>query len=158
MEIRGIREEEYRYIVQWNKRKDADFLQQWAGPVVYEYPITVNQIANRVAEGNEIYVAVEQNQILGTFECIVDAKNHQGFLCRVLMDENRRGKGLGTKALQLLVEKVFSENPEMTQIELHVYCYNIGAIRCYEKVGFCITEQKESPNHKWDSYTMILKK
>ena len=148
MEVREIREEEYQYIVQWNKRKDADFLQQWAGPVVYEYPISVNQIANRVAEGGEIYVVLEQGKVIGSFECNTQPGNKQAFLCRVILDETKRGKGYGTKALQLLTEHVFLQNPHVTQIVLHVYTFNTGAIRCYEKAGFHITEEKTEKNRK----------
>lgn len=158
MEIREIREEEYQLIVQWNKRKDADFLQQWAGPFAYAYPISVNQIANRIEEGNDIYVIEENEKVIGSFEYNINEAKKQAFLSRVIMDEEERGKGLGTQALLLLAEKVFNENAKINKIVLHVYCYNAGAIRCYEKAGFQITELNEENDQKWNSYTMTLHK
>ncbi|MFA6730463.1 MAG: hypothetical protein WCR95_05665 [Eubacteriales bacterium] len=40
-------------IVQWNNKKTADFLNQWAGRG-YEYPITVKQITYRESAGLSI--------------------------------------------------------------------------------------------------------
>lgn len=158
MEIRVIREEEYHCIVQWNKRTDADFLQQWAGPVAYTYPISESQIASRIDEGNDIYVVVEDEQVIGSFEYNINEVKKQAFLSRVIFDSAKRGMGYGTRAMSLLTKDIFEKHDQMNKIILHVYCFNEGAIKCYQKAHFEIVEESVSQNPKWNSYTMVCKR
>lgn len=153
MNIRKITEEDYHYLIDWNKRKDQDFLQQWAGPFAYEYPINQMQIAARIDEGSNIFIVEEQGYVIGTFELDLNEGRKQAFLSRVLFDEQKQGNGLGTKSMLLMCEEVF-KNSKMNKIILHVYCYNTVAIHCYENAGFRVTGFNQSENQKWNSFTM----
>lgn len=157
MTIREITEDDFHFLVGWNKRKEADFLQQWAGPVAYEYPISQRQIAERIDEGSRIYIIEENAEVIGTFELDMNEGKKQAFLSRVLFDETKTGKGYGTKAMKCMQDMVF-QNPKMNKIILHVYCYNIAAIRCYEKSGFRTTAYHVAENAKWNSLTMECRK
>lgn len=153
MEIQYLSEENFHYLVDWNKRTNPDFLQQWAGPYAYSYPICENQIAARIADGIQIYMVKEKEQIIGTFELDLNFGKKQAFLSRVLFAESSRGQGFGTRALKLMADELFSKY-SISKIILHVYCFNTEAVRCYEKAGFQITATQTDTNPKWNSYTM----
>lgn len=157
MEIKEIQEQDYHYLVDWNKRKNQDFLQQWAGPIAYFYPISERQIAARIDDGAHIYIVQQDEKVIGSFELDINLGKKQAFLSRVLFDEVIHGQGLGTKALSLMANNVFEKYP-IHKIILHVYCFNTGAIRCYQKVGFRITATNETEDGKWNSYTMECQK
>lgn len=53
------------------------------------------------------------------------------FLC----DPNDLGRGLGTRMVEALVRRVFSD-PAVTRIQTDPAPDNVRAIRCYEKAGF----------------------
>lgn len=157
MNIEEIQEFEYHYLIDWNKRKDKNFLQQWAGPYAYEYPISERQIAMRIDEGAHIYMVKTEEETIGSFELDMNLAKKQAFLSRVLFNEKQCGKGYGTQALSFVAKELFEKYP-IHKIILHVYCFNLSAIKCYEKVGFHVTEMNEAPDEKWNSYTMECRK
>ena len=135
-------------IISWNTGKDADFLTQWSGKG-YQYPITVEQITARLAADNadyEIYGIKLDDDLIGTIELMrIDIKAKRGSIGRYLLYPAIAGKGYGSLALKLFVEKVFSETPINT-LDLTVFDFNKPAIRCYEKTGFVKTTQSTRPN------------
>jgi RimJ/RimL family protein N-acetyltransferase len=52
-----------------------------------------------------------------------------------LADEDRLGKGLGTRMIAAFVEQLLAD-PKVTRIQVDPAPTNARAIRCYEKVGF----------------------
>ena len=164
-----LEEDDYSKIVEWNQNKDADFLFQWAGPG-YIYPINEKQIAQRIetrAKKDEadtyIYkITDENNKMLGTIELDnLNKEKRTATVARFLIDENLRGRGLGKKALRLLVEKAF-KNFDISEMDLRVLEFNTRAIRCYEKVGFektnFVSNSKQTLNGNWwGTYDMKIK-
>ncbi|WP_428979733.1 GNAT family N-acetyltransferase [Flagellimonas halotolerans] len=70
---------------------------------------------------------------------------------------NEGAKGLGTALMNILVDFVCRElNKE--KIILNVFSWNIGAIKCYEKVGFVQTnkpiEVMKVGNEEWEIMEM----
>ncbi|MFB3389979.1 GNAT family N-acetyltransferase [Flavobacterium sp. LAR06] len=53
------------------------------------------------------------------------------------------------------------ENRKERNIELNVFDFNVGAIKCYEKVGFSINPDKilirEVDGETWTALNMVLK-
>ena len=66
-------------------------------------------------------------------------------------------EGLAHRALSALCEKVFAET-ELERLSLRVYCFNLPAIRCYERLGFLVTEYFEEADSHWNNYAMERKK
>jgi RimJ/RimL family protein N-acetyltransferase len=65
----------------------------------------------------------------------VDRENGSAELAIVISDKSLQGQGHGTDALNCLVDFGFGEL-RLERIYLHVFDYNLRAIRSYEKAGF----------------------
>ena len=148
------------YIVAWNNGKDVDFLMQWAGRG-YRYPLTAEQITERlVSSGGKDYriFGIWMNEsIIGTIELSkIDIIAKRAVIGHFLIDPAQTGKGHGTEALQLLVNKVFAEMP-LNTLELTVFEFNKPAIRCYEKAGFIRNNEVERPNG-WIAINMEIRR
>lgn len=139
--------EDYKNIVKWNKGKSQDFLYQWAGPW-YKFPITEIQLAERFQNKanrfeSDVFVfkivMSESNEMIGTIELFkIDRENKTATAGKFLIDENKRGLGIGKLALEQLVKIGFNEL-RLNTIKLNVFDFNVRAIRCYESVGFVKT-------------------
>jgi RimJ/RimL family protein N-acetyltransferase/sugar phosphate isomerase/epimerase len=161
---------DYSTIVQWNEGRDADFLYQWAGPG-YDFPITETKIEQRISNGANsagadtyIYKIVSRstNEMIGTIELFrINKEMNTATIGRFLINEQLRGKGLGKYALKLLVDKGFKEF-DLKEINLRVFDFNEGAIKCYEKVGFVKSSFKENIRQTdqgfWGVYEMKIKR
>ena len=124
-----------KYLVAWNRGKDADFLIQWAGRG-YRYPITEEQITASPAADYKIYGIKLDGNLIGTIELMeIDLIANRAKIGRFLLAPDKTGNGYGTKALRLLAEGVFKEMP-INRLELTVFDFNKAAVRCYEKAGF----------------------
>ena len=75
----------------------------------------------------------------------------------MLFAEEARGKGYGAEALKALSRMAFEEMG-LVSLSLRVFCFNLSAIRCYEKVGFRMAEYFEEKDPHWNNYSMELKK
>ena len=70
-----------------------------------------------------------------------------------------RGKGLCSPIVDQLLQIVFQQLNQ-SRVELNVFDWNAGAIRCYEKAGFVINPNKKlerTVNGKtWIALNLIL--
>ena len=104
MEIQRINEDNIKNIVNWCEGKDADFLTQWAGRG-YKYPITEEQIKDRLAGGAEIYEANLDGRMVGTIEIITrDEEAETALVGRFVLNPALVGQGLGTQILETFME------------------------------------------------------
>ena len=170
IELALLEVHDYRTIVEWNKGRDADFLYQWAGPG-YEFPITEAKIAQRITNGanskgadTNIYKIVSRstNEMIGTIELFrINREKNTATIGRFLINEKFRGRGLGKYALKILVDKGFKEFG-LKELNLRVFDFNEGAIKCYEKVGFTKSDYKENVRQtnqgSWGVYEMKIKR
>lgn len=157
--IRTAAEKDYEAIVSWNKDRDEAYLFQWAGFTAYKHPLTEAQIsAQAKKDGVHLYMVCEKDTPIGTIElCDIDETAKTGRICRVLFSEEARGKGYGEAAMREILRIAFEEMG-LDSLSLRVFCYNVNAIRCYEKVGFRVAEYFEEKNPRWNNYSMELKK
>lgn len=157
--IRPATETDYAAILRWNANQDEAYLFQWAGFTAYQHPLTAEQLSRQAEkEGVTIFMIFENETPVGTAElCDIDEAAKTGRICRVLFAEEARGKGHGTEALKALCRIAFEEMG-LVSLSLRVYCFNVSAIRCYEKVGFRIAEYFEEKEPHWNNYSMELKK
>lgn len=91
---------------------------------------------SRKGEYNFSIVDLETNLLLGScgFNRL-DSSRRTGTVGIFIGEKNNRSKGIGTEALKLLLEFGF-DYLNLHNIDLTVYSFNTGALKCYEKVGF----------------------
>lgn len=133
------------FIIKCNEGKNENFLHQWAGPS-YSFPITIEQIEKRLIDSiyTKFFTAVFDDEIIGTVELgFINYKKRECKICRFLIGEKYRNKGYGTEISKFLTNYAFNEL-DMKKVLLHVSSMNISAIKCYEKVGFTVIEEKNT--------------
>ena len=157
-EIKPITEKDYQIIVNWNNGKDKNYLNLWAGPNVYHYPITIEQIKKHDKNVNsKIFMILYQNNPIGSVELDkIDYENLSSHVSRYIICDEHMNKGYGTMALKKLIEMSFSEM-KLNILTLSVFCFNVGAIRCYEKAGFLVKKFNKVEDQDWNSYIMEIK-
>jgi len=155
IEIKRITENEFQNLVDWNNEKDEDYLFQWAGSKIYKYPITTEQIKMRVqAENVQIFIIFSNGEAVGSIE-LLKIDQSWANVGRFIIRDEVKSKGIGTLALKKISDIAFNEM-NLTKLTLGVFCYNVSAIRCYEKCGFLVKEYHEREDAKWNAYTMEL--
>ena len=155
IQLKYITENEFQYLVDWNNEKDEEYLFQWAGPQIYKYPITTEQIKMRTqAENVQIFVILSNGKAVGSIE-LVKLNQSLANVGRFIIREDEKSKGIGTFALKKIAEMAFTEM-NLSKLILGVFCYNVSAIRCYEKCGFLVKEYRKSENANMGAYTMEL--
>ena len=129
---------DYERLIGWVESKQI--LQQWASPV-FDFPITREQlITANVKRGDQrlIYKGVLDDEVVAHGEIgFIDEVNQSARLCKILINPERRGEGLGTLWIKTLVDIGFVEL-KLNRIELNVYEHNQSAIACYQKAGLTI--------------------
>lgn len=128
----------YRYI-----NEDVD--QQW-----YDHYLR--------ARGNSVRCAIvdERNEILGLISLLdINSINRSAELHIMIGGAENRGKGVGTFAVNAMVEHAFL-NLNLRRIELGVLETNLTAIHLYEKVGFVQEGIKRQSNYKNGNYINMI--
>lgn len=157
LKLEPLKTNDCEEIVAWNEGMDKDFLYRWAGHKVYTYPITAEQIISRLSENDAIVLKIlYEDKIIGTIELSqIDRQNSKARICRFIVKEDYRGRGLGPKVLNEAMGYAYREW-DICSFSLGVFINNTSAIRCYEKAGFSIDSHYESPEgSKWNAYNMI---
>lgn len=67
------------------------------------------------------------------------------FLYDIAIDEEQRGHGYGSDALEALAETARVRG--LGRIVLHVFEHNAGAIRLYERLGYQTVSQRDGSRH-----------
>lgn len=138
---RGLMPGEMPTLLAWANAGGAAFLKRFAGPK-WHYPLTREQLAPEIDTIHSIYVD-------GVFAGILQqvARHERSVhLGRFLIDPNRRGQGLGPRALMRMCRELFEET-DIDAVSLNVYLDNAPARRCYEKCGFRVTQVNPEWNH-----------
>lgn len=168
--LKEMTKSDFPMIVDWVRSTNRDFLYQWAGSS-YEYPLTVEQMEHQYSRGINtpesgaylfLIVDLDTDEILGTVQLGKwDRILKEAVVGRFLIHKSAdRGKGIGTKALERIVEFGFNELG-LVRIKLYVFHFNVQAIRCYEKAGFVRGKvlkdvYRDTKGESWDRIEMTL--
>ena len=139
---KGLQLENAQVICRWSNALGESFQKQWMGPKI-SYPLIVQSLQKM--EG--IFSIFAEEEFVGVIQKIkLEDKNlHVG---RFLIAPHRQGKGLGRKAFQYFLQKMF-ENEEIESISLTVFESNPIAKKLYQKEGFEIVQMVEVPIRKY---------
>lgn len=156
IQLKSFNIEDGKYLVKWISSELE--LVQFAGPF-FTFPINKEQLEHYLSDPNRIVFRVESesNQAIGMAEISIE-DNNVVKLARILIGEkSMRGKGAGTELINKLVEYSFSKL-KAKKVILNVYSWNIGAIKCYQKVGFSQTDKPieyvRLGNEVWETIEM----
>lgn len=139
---KGLQLENAQVICRWSNALGESFQKQWMGPKI-SYPLIVQSLQKM--EG--IFSIFAEEEFVGVIQKIkLEDKNlHVG---RFLIAPHRQGKGLGRKAFQYFLQKMF-ENEEIESISLMVFESNPIAKKLYQKEGFKVVQTIENPERKF---------
>ena len=133
---------------------------------LFQYPLTMEQLETYRAEQENnpkdfAMTALDENDAPIGHVILRCRENKTVYIGFVVMAPQCRGKGLGAKWVTLLSRYCFHALGAET-ITLDVFDNNPAAWRCYQKVGYRITEEEPNcfpfQNEKWGRYGMRLDK
>ena len=156
IELKSFKIKDWKYLRKWISSESE--LIQFAGQV-FTFPIDQKQVELYLSDSNRTVFKIENenNETVGIAEISIPEEN-SAKLARILIGEkSMRGKGIGTVLINKLTEYAFN-NLKKERIILNVYSWNIGAIKCYEKVGFSKTDKPikyvKVGNVEWETIEM----
>ena len=133
---------------------NEDMLIQFAGPI-FQYPLTEKQLCHYLSDPQRRAFKVLSGLCTVGHAEIMLSEDGITKLCRILVgNAEDRGKGLGEQIVRALVQRCWKKY-NAREIELNVYDWNKGAIRCYEKVGF-VERQRHTVACTTGSETRVL--
>lgn len=137
--LKPFKTRDWEYLSSWISTESE--LIQFAGPI-FTFPINQSQVERYLSNKNRIVfkIETETKQTIGMAEISME-DNNVSKLARILIGEkSMRGKGIGTELINKLTEYSFGKL-KSKKVVLNVYSWNIGAIKCYQKVGFSKTDK-----------------
>lgn len=139
---KGLQLENAQVICQWSNALGESFQKQWMGPKI-SYPL----IPQSMQKLEGIFSIFAEEEFVGIIQKIKleDNNLHIG---RFLIAPHKQGQGLGRKAFQYFLQKMF-ENEEIESISLTVFESNPIAKKLYQKEGFKVVQTIENPERKF---------
>jgi RimJ/RimL family protein N-acetyltransferase len=161
IKIEPFHKTDFDGLISWVDSEET--LVQFAGPI-FAFPLTTQQLETCLEDEKRFaykVVDLKRNSIIGHAE-IYTPTDKLAILCRILIGDPRlRGLGLGQEIMKILLTISFA-GFGVEKAELNVFDWNIGAIKCYEKVGFSINTEKkrtrEVNGQTWTSLNMTIDK
>ena len=151
-------ENDFEIFKSWIHNEEELF--QFAGPLL-SYPVTNEQLRSYIKTTNKTplkVVLISTNQTIG--HCELNFENGNNRLSRILIgNKELRGQKIGEQIVHKMAALLFKDS-KVNEIDLNVFDWNKGAIKCYKKVGFQINHEKSDEmliNGKiWTRLNMVL--
>ncbi len=131
---------------------------------LFSYPVTTAQLQNYLQQKDSHsfnVVDMSSNKVIGHAELILSGKDLFKIDKLIIGDKSKRGKGVGQEVIHALLKHAFTKLQAKT-VELNVFDWNIGAIRCYEKCGFVNNPGKQAifkmDDKDWLALNMAIEK
>lgn len=160
IKLEPFTENDFETFKSWVKSEEELF--QFAGPI-FTYPLTDEQLRNYINMEDKKPLKVVLNSTNETIgHCELNFENGNRRLSRILVGNRElRGQKIGEQIVRKMVELMF-QNPEINEVDLNTFDWNKRAIRCYEKVGFQINQDKSDTmnvnGNVWTKINMTLKR
>lgn len=159
-----IPSKDYGYIQKWVNDERIHAL--WCANII-PYPLTLAEMQAALEKdaqdwGGCAFVATEDDgRQIGFFVLAVNESNNSGFSKYVIVDNDIRGKGYGSRMIELMLKYAF-DIAGVSSVQLNVFDTNNSAKRCYAKLGFMedsITENAFTfKNESWGRCHMVISK
>ena len=162
LRLRPCKKGDERYLADWFTT--PRMLAMWCRDH-FTYPLTSQQLEryyNKLEQDPSAFIMMALNENgdpVGSFRLSrVNYQEKSLHLGLIVIDQNRRGQGLGEAMVSFAV-RYGKEFLGMERITLNVFDCNPGAKRCYEKVGFVVEQfTKEGfifEDEVWGSSLMV---
>ena len=153
IKLRKVKISDKKYFAKW--WRDKELLKLTSGIVK---KITDKEVKKYFAElltekTGLNYIILAGQEIIGHIS-LQKRKNGWYETQIVIGEKNYQGKGYGTEAIKLLIDKARRKN--IKKIYLEVRPDNIKAIRAYEKCGFKKTGVRKYPKNKYLPQTLKM--
>jgi RimJ/RimL family protein N-acetyltransferase len=160
IELQPFKESDFEVFKSWIK--DEEQLVQFGGEM-FVFPITDKQLENYINNKDVKPFKViwqETGEVIG--HCELNYQDGNKRLSRILIGEEKwRGKKIGKQIVLRMIE-LFFEDENTKKVDLNVFDWNKGAIKCYENVGFEIKHEKTTfmkiGNKTWTRLNMELER
>ncbi len=139
LQLRLYKTSDATIITSWIK--DEFHLRQWSADRFPHYPLTsddMNVYNHEFIDGkNSVALTLcDDNEVVGYTTLRIPADNtSERRLGFVIVDDSKRGQGLGKTLVNMAVEYAFRELGA-SKVSLGVFENNTSAIHCYESAGF----------------------
>jgi len=158
IKLEKFTESDFDNLISWIKSEEE--LNQFAGPI-FSFPLTTEQLNKYVSMTDKEpfkIILEETKETIG--HCELNHENGNNRLSRILIGEqSSRSKGYGKIVVAKMVAMLF-EKRDVKEVDLNVFDWNLGAIKCYENVGFNIDPENSKTqivNGKtWTSLHMTM--
>ncbi len=147
MRLRPYKPQDAEAIISWIKDEEA--LRKWSSDRYGAYPITPTDINHKYLECNgdciepdnfyPLTAVTSEGPVGHLILRYIDSEKTIFRIGFVIVDDSRRGKGLGKRMLQMAIQYAF-DMLKAKKITLGVFENNPSAYHCYKAVGF-----KENP-------------
>jgi RimJ/RimL family protein N-acetyltransferase len=134
IELHPFEERDLPRLAAWAKRIDADAYMSRTRP------LDMARTGHCPEAGLLWYVIRADGRDVGTVWLEREADHSSARLGILLGDEALFGRGIGTEAMRLVLERARSRDLHLHKVVLHVRRDNGRAIRCYERCGFVTIE------------------
>lgn len=139
IQIRPYHPSDADTVLGWFSNEES--FRKWCGSTYPHFPITAEELNRKYGEWpnpERFYpLAFFDGQgLVGHLTLhYTDEENSVMRLCFVVVDDSRRGKGIGKQMMQLALDHAF-QVLKAKKVTLCVFENNPAARRCYEAVGF----------------------
>jgi RimJ/RimL family protein N-acetyltransferase len=163
--ITQFKEENIDLLASWVSNEKEVML--WAGPG-YGFETLKQDILERLIDSKKNADKVkmfsaynaETDKIVGHVQLFIDAQNDSGYIGRMIVAPEFRGKGYCSAIINEILKLGFNEL-KLNMINLIVFDFNTSAIKCYEKCGFIkegiLRDRRKIDNEYWSLVSMSIK-
>ena len=151
--LRKIKPSDKNYFTRW--WRDKELLKLTSGILKMISDKEIDKYFQAMLNSKDAYnfIIIADGKIIGHISLAKRKKDwHETQI--VIGDKNYRGKGLGQKAIKLLIRK--AEKNGISKIYLEVRPTNFRAIRAYEQCGFQKVKTVKYPKNKYLPETLRM--
>ena len=151
--LRKIKPSDKNYFARW--WRDKELLKLTSGVLELISDGEVDEYFQAMLNSKDDYnsIILADGKIIGHIS-LAKRRNNWHETQIVIGEKNYRGKGLGSKAIKLLIRK--AEKNGISKIYLEVRPTNIRAIRAYEQCGFQKIKTVKYPKNKYLPETLRM--
>jgi RimJ/RimL family protein N-acetyltransferase len=158
-------EKDFAQVLEWIT--SPELLIQWAGPQLFTYPLTEEQLHAYLQFGQGKYpqarifkIVSECSETMGHIELgAIHRENGTATICRMFVGSRYRNHGICVEAVRQVLEIGFRDLG-LHRIDLRVFGFNTAAIRCYERAGMVreglLRKTQRVGDQYWDSMIMAI--